>query len=182
MSFSVGSYIALHSGTWYNWECIFLECLRGGQSMPLLLTDTLPWEIYTSRRVSLCQSSRLSRLRCCTNMSPALDVCLFHIHIYTMYNTPSIVTTMHRREQTIYIKLKGKKVTYLAALRWTLSILLIIIIIRDVVNVSVFYIQCMNTLTITLLYNDFIVNIYTIGLGTSFYNLLVPLHTNTLIA
>jgi hypothetical protein len=24
--------------------------------------------------------------------------------------------------------------------------------------------------------------IYTIGLGTSFYNLLVPLHTNTLIA
>jgi len=34
---------------------------------------------------------------------------------------------------------------------------------------------------IFLLYNDFIVNIYTIGLGTSFYNLLVPLHTNTLI-
>ena len=32
-----------------------------------------------------------------------------------------------------------------------------------------------------LLYNDFIVNIYTIGLGTSFYNLLVPLHTNTVI-
>ena len=30
----------------------------------------------------------------------------------------------------------------------------------------------------TLLYNDFIVNIYTIGLGTSFYNLLVPLHTH----
>jgi hypothetical protein len=38
----------------------------------------------------------------------------------------------------------------------------------------------------TLLYNDFIVNtyiyIYTIGLRTSFYNLLVPLHTHTLIA
>ena len=32
-----------------------------------------------------------------------------------------------------------------------------------------------------LLYNDFIVNIYTIGLGTSFYNLLVPLHTNTVV-
>ena len=32
-----------------------------------------------------------------------------------------------------------------------------------------------------LLYNDFIVNIYTNGLGTSFYNLLVPLHTNTVI-
>jgi hypothetical protein len=32
----------------------------------------------------------------------------------------------------------------------------------------------------TNIYNDFIVNIYTIGLGTSFYNLLVPLHTNTL--
>jgi len=32
-----------------------------------------------------------------------------------------------------------------------------------------------------LLYNDFIDNIYTIGLGTSFYNLLAPLHTNTLI-
>jgi hypothetical protein len=29
----------------------------------------------------------------------------------------------------------------------------------------------------TLLYDDFIVNIYTIGLGTSFYNLLVPFHT-----
>ena len=90
MSFSVGSYIALHSGTWYNWEYIFLECLRGGQSVSLLLTDTLPWEIYTSRRVSLCQSSRLSRLRCCTNMSPALDACLFYIHIHIMYNTPSI--------------------------------------------------------------------------------------------
>ena len=25
-------------------------------------------------------------------------------------------------------------------------------------------------------YHDFIVNIYTIGLGTRFYNLLVPLH------
>jgi len=37
---------------------------------------------------------------------------------------------------------------------------------------------CVN---IFLLYNDLIVNIYTIGLGTSFYNLLVPLHTNTLI-
>ena len=40
-------------------------------------------------------------------------------------------------------------------------------------------------LVIVLLYNDFIVNyihVYTIGLGTSFYNLLVPLHTNTLIA
>ena len=33
----------------------------------------------------------------------------------------------------------------------------------------------------TLLYNDFIVNIYAIGLGTSFYKVLVPLHTNTLI-
>jgi len=32
---------------------------------------------------------------------------------------------------------------------------------------------------VTLFYNDFIVNIYTIGLGTSFYNLLVSLHTNT---
>ena len=33
----------------------------------------------------------------------------------------------------------------------------------------------------TLLYIDFIVNIYTIGSGTSFYNLFVPLHTNILI-
>ena len=33
----------------------------------------------------------------------------------------------------------------------------------------------------TLLYNDFIVNIYTIGLGTNFYNILVPLHINTVI-
>jgi hypothetical protein len=33
-----------------------------------------------------------------------------------------------------------------------------------------------------ILYNDFIVNIYIqLDLGTSFYNLLVPLHTNTLI-
>jgi len=37
------------------------------------------------------------------------------------------------------------------------------------------------TLSQHLLCNDYIVNIYTIGSGTSFYNLLVPLHTNTLI-
>ena len=29
-------------------------------------------------------------------------------------------------------------------------------------------------------HNDLFFNIYTIGLGTSFYNLLVPLHTNIL--
>jgi hypothetical protein len=33
---------------------------------------------------------------------------------------------------------------------------------------------------ITLFHNDLFFNIYTIGLGTSFYNLLVPLHTNIL--
>ena len=33
----------------------------------------------------------------------------------------------------------------------------------------------------TLLYNDCIVNIYTIGRGTSFYNLLVPFHANALL-
>ena len=36
-------------------------------------------------------------------------------------------------------------------------------------------------LKFSLLYNAFNVNIYRIGLGTSFYNLLVLLHTNTLI-
>ena len=25
----------LHYGTWYDWECIFLECLRGGESLSL---------------------------------------------------------------------------------------------------------------------------------------------------
>ena len=37
-----------------------------------------------------------------------------------------------------------------------------------------------NFLNFLLAYNDFIVNIYTIELGTSFYNLLVPLYTDTL--
>ena len=36
-------------------------------------------------------------------------------------------------------------------------------------------------LKFSLLYNAFNVSIYTIGLGTSFYNSLVLLHTNTLI-
>ena len=31
-----------------------------------------------------------------------------------------------------------------------------------------------------IIHNDLFFNIYTIGLGTSFYNLLVPLHTNIL--
>jgi hypothetical protein len=38
-----------------------------------------------------------------------------------------------------------------------------------------------NVFFFSYIYYDFIVNIYTIELGTSFYNLLVPLHTNTLI-
>jgi hypothetical protein len=35
----------LHSGTWYDRECMFLECLRGAESLSLLLTATLSWEI-----------------------------------------------------------------------------------------------------------------------------------------
>ena len=65
----------LHSGTWYDRECMFLECLRGAESLSLLLTATLSWEIFyiMTRRASLRRSSRLRHLRCCS-MSPTLDV------------------------------------------------------------------------------------------------------------
>jgi hypothetical protein len=94
MPFSVVSYMPL-SGTWYDWECMFLECLRGGESLSLLLTATLSWEILyiMTRHASLCRSSRLRHLRCCS-MSPTLDV------------------------------LRCLLVTYLATLRWNISILL----------------------------------------------------------
>ena len=85
----------LHSGTWYDRECMFLECLRGGESLWLLLTATLSWEILyiMTRRASLRRSSRLRHARCCS-MSPTLDV------------------------------LRWLLVTYLAALRWTISMVL----------------------------------------------------------
>jgi hypothetical protein len=94
MPFSVVSYMPL-SGTWYDWECMFLECLRGGESLSLLLTATLSWEILyiMTRHASLCRSSRLRHLRCCS-MSPTLDV------------------------------LRCLLVTYLASLHWSVSILL----------------------------------------------------------
>ena len=83
----------LHYGTWYDWECIFLECLRGGESLSHFLNATLSWGIFyiMTRRASLHRSSRLCHLRCCS-MSLTLDVfrCLL--------------------------------VTYLAALHWTISI------------------------------------------------------------
>jgi hypothetical protein len=84
----------LHSGTWYDRECMFLECLRGAESLSLLLTATLSWEILyiITRRASLRRSSRLHHFRC--SMSPTFDV------------------------------LRCLLVTYLAALRWTISILL----------------------------------------------------------
>jgi hypothetical protein len=84
----------LHSGTWYDWECI-LECFMGGESLSLKLTATLSWEILyiMTRHASLRRSSRLYHLRCCI-MSPTLDV------------------------------LRCLLVTYLAALRWIISILL----------------------------------------------------------
>jgi hypothetical protein len=84
----------LHNGTWCDWECMFLECLGGGESLSLLLTATLSWQILTimTRRASLHRSSRLRHLRCC-NMSPTLDAFRFLL------------------------------VTYLAALCWTISIL-----------------------------------------------------------
>jgi hypothetical protein len=51
----------LHRGTWYDRECMFLECLRCGESLSLLLTATLSWEILyiMTRRASLHRSSRL---------------------------------------------------------------------------------------------------------------------------
>ena len=85
------------SRTWYDRECMFLECLglRGGERLSLLLIATFSWEILyiLTRHASLRRSSRLRHSRCCS-MSPTLDVlcCLL--------------------------------VTYLAALRWTISILL----------------------------------------------------------
>jgi hypothetical protein len=85
----------LHSGAWYEWECMFLECLRGDESLSLLLTATLSWDILyiMTRCASLRRSSRLRHLRCCS-MSPTLDV------------------------------LRCLLVTYLATLRWNISILL----------------------------------------------------------
>ena len=84
----------LHNGTWYDWECMFLECLRGSESLSLLLTATLSWDILyiMTRHASLHRSSGLCHLRC--SMSPTLDV------------------------------FRWLLVTYLAALRWTISILL----------------------------------------------------------
>ena len=43
-----------------------LECLRGGESLSLLLTVTLSWEIsyIMTRRASLRRCSRLRHLRC----------------------------------------------------------------------------------------------------------------------
>ena len=78
-----------------RWECMFLECLRGGESLSLLLTVTLSWEILyiMTRHASLCRSLRLRHLRCCS-MSPTLDV------------------------------LRCLLVTYLASLHWSVSILL----------------------------------------------------------
>jgi hypothetical protein len=67
----------LNSGTWYDRECMFLECPRGGESLSLLVTATLSWEILyiMTRHASqtLRRSSRLHHLRCCS-MSPTLDV------------------------------------------------------------------------------------------------------------
>ena len=85
----------LHSGTWYDRECMFLECLRGGESLSLLPNATLSWEILyiMTRRASLRRSSRMRHSRCCS-ISPTLDV------------------------------LRCLLVTYLTALRWTISILL----------------------------------------------------------
>ena len=85
----------LQNGTWYDWECIFLMCLRGGESLSLLLTSTLLCEILyiMTRRVSLRRSSRLCHLKWCS-MPQTLDVFRFLL------------------------------VKYLAALRWTISILL----------------------------------------------------------
>jgi hypothetical protein len=92
MPFSVVSYIVGPDMTESAYVC--MEFLRDGESLSLLLTATLSWEILyiMTRRGSLGRSSRLRHLRCC-NMSPKLDVfrCLL--------------------------------VTYLAALRWTISIL-----------------------------------------------------------
>jgi hypothetical protein len=84
----------LHNWTWYDWECMFLECLRDGEILSLLLTATLSWEILSimTSRAYLRRSSRLRHLRCC-NMSPTVEIFLFLL------------------------------VTYLAGLRWTISIL-----------------------------------------------------------
>jgi hypothetical protein len=84
----------LYNWTWYDWDCMFLECLGDGESLSLALTATLSWQILNimTRRASLRRSSRLRHLRCC-NMLPTLDVFRFRL------------------------------VTYLAALRWTISIL-----------------------------------------------------------
>jgi hypothetical protein len=45
---------------------MFLECLKGGESLSLLLTATLSWEIsyIMTRRASLRRCSRLRHLRC----------------------------------------------------------------------------------------------------------------------
>jgi hypothetical protein len=45
----------LHNGTCYYGECMFLEFPRGGESLSLLLTATLLWDIiYIIKGVHLC--------------------------------------------------------------------------------------------------------------------------------
>ena len=83
----------LQSGTWYDQECMFMECLRGGESLSLLLTATLSWEILyiMTRRASLRRSSRLRHSRCCS-MSPTLDVlrCLLVTYLAVMVATVNV--------------------------------------------------------------------------------------------
>jgi hypothetical protein len=72
----------LHNGTWYDWECMFLECLRGGESLALLLTATLSWEILYIMRgcASLCRSSRLHHSRCCSIKTRCISLSVGDIH------------------------------------------------------------------------------------------------------
>ena len=73
---------------------MFLECLRGGESLSLSLTANLSWEILyiITRRASLRRSSRLRHLSCCS-MSPTLDVlrCLLVIYLAALHCTISIL-------------------------------------------------------------------------------------------
>ena len=73
---------------------MFLECLRGGESLSLSLTANLSWEILyiITRRASLRRSSRLRHLSCCS-MSPTLDVlrCLLVIYLAALRCTISIL-------------------------------------------------------------------------------------------
>ena len=83
----------LHCGTWYDWEFIFLECLRGGESLSLFPDCHLVMGdfMHHDKACISASTSRLCHWRCCS-MSLTLDVfrCLLVTYIAALHWTISI--------------------------------------------------------------------------------------------